>query len=250
MSILSRCAPAALVLSLSATAAQAASFDLWRSSGTRTQSSFSFLDPSGISLTITGGTFTGLGSNAPLPGLTFGSVVHQSVWGMSVLNGSNDAHELDGSGTPEFLRFTFTTPNGRPVTLKSVSFTSIDSNDTFDFGIDGVDVDVPGSLGSHLIRDFAEGPLTLGSTEGSKDWLVSLPAQIVMNQTGSPTRSAAGSFFDFYPNFRNDNWKIAQIVVDIERSGTLGPIPLPGALPLLLGGLGALALVRRRRPTA
>lgn len=52
---------------------------------------------------------------------------------------------------------------------------------------------------------------------------------------------ATGTFANF------ESWQIGGVVYTTDELAAIAPIPLPGALPLLLGGLGALVALRRRR---
>lgn len=226
---------AALALSLAGSLAQAASFDLWRNYGSKTQSSFTFMDD-GITLEITGGSYAG--GNAPLQGLTFENTVHQSVWGMSVLRPYDDTHQLDGNGPPEFLRFTFS----EKVTIQSIVFTAVDDNDNFDMGIDGTDIGVYTSFGTDRLIEFPNA----GLPDIPYDHRVTFSGDVQFRPEGGSSyfAMAMGTFFDFYPNAKYDNFKIAQIIVEPA------PVPLPAGLPMLLMGAGLLGFVGRRRKAA
>lgn len=226
----------AALLLVACQAANAASFDLFRPSGSANASAFTFTD-GGVTLSVTGGTFDG--GDAPLGNPVFGSVVHQSIWGLSVDRGGSDSHELDGDGPDEFLRFAFSAP----VVLQSVIFTAVDGNDNFDMGIGGTDIGVIGSLGSDLLADLPEGPLSLGTTDRIASF-----GRVQFRPAGQTPFMAAplGSFFDFYVNGSNDDYKIARITVSIPSSIS-SDVPLPPAAALLLGALAGLGLMGRRR---
>ncbi|MCG8696019.1 MAG: PEP-CTERM sorting domain-containing protein, partial [Minwuiales bacterium] len=131
---------------------------------------------------------------------------------------------IDGFGPDELLRFTFS----KTVTLVSMVFQDVESNDEFDMAVDDMDVDVSALLGTDDIGALPNGGF--GSDSNLADF------------TGA---GLIGTVFDFYTTEADDDYLIRALTVDVAHDAA--DVPAPGALMLLGFGLAGLSLARRRR---
>jgi len=201
---------AVFALVLSSAAAQAATIDFdFRGNGYLAPS-YTFTE-SGVSVTATAASFNGIGDVSTNPNYRVG----QYSLGLGMSRNRNDSHEVDGRRGNDLIVFDF----DRNVTLESVSFTHVDSNDEFSFffdaGADGsldfdnlsFNVDIPGS-GTYTFAQIWTGDLFgIGAYDGSF--------------------------------FSTDNFKISGMSVSV--------VPLPAALPLYGAGMAVLGFIGWRR---
>ena len=220
-------APAAIAVLLSAGAVSAAtvSFDLTGSDTgghASLPSSFSMADK-GITATFKAGSFTALSaSGGPSGGFVFDTAsfatdprIGRDGSGAGVTSSASDTSStVDGRGGADFIEMEFS----EDVTLTRLVFGAVSDNDDFQWMFD-LNGDGRIGVGDFLSAARNDDPLSGFTTYSGRVWGV----------------LAAGT---------NDNWTLNSVTV-------AGPavIPLPAGLPLLLGGLGSLAVLRRRRKT-
>ena len=186
----------------------------------------------GLMLTVTAGVHSGGPSaNAPL-NVVRDAKVTQNAKGLGVKNFPIvDSKELDGSGFPEFLRFTFS----EAIDLSSVFFSKADGKDEFDVGIDGIDMHINDTFGSDRIRSFARVPARKGA-------LYKVDFSGGVDLAGDGTNAlvpAEGTVFDFYTTDKGDDYRIAKMKIVHE-------VPEP-ATALGLLAVGSLAIARGRK---
>lgn len=130
------------------------------------------------------------------------------------VNGRFDLNpsQIDGFpvGSSEFITFTF----ARAVNLLTVFFRNVDRNDQFDYSING--------------GDFVNS-VTIGTDTNSFDFNREGVETLVIRASGTLFTDGAG----------NDDFSIRKIEVTA--------VPLPAGGLLLLGALGGLAALRRRK---
>ena len=172
---------------------------------------------SGVGLTVTGFLYS-----APET-INSGVLVNQNTNGLGVCGtqpvtstgNCGGSPLLDGGSSEnddnEFLKFSFTSD----VSLQSISFFNNDTNDVFDF-----------FLGEPLDLQFS----FLTPSQGQRDYSFADPNPI-------------GSIFAIGVRGDSDQVRIAGLTVLYDTS----VVPLPGAGFLMLGALGALAALHRRR---
>jgi len=158
-----------------------------------------------VSVETTAGTFSPAGVITP------GGVVGRYAGGLGATTHSGDSHQVDGANRNDIILFDF----NQTVTLESVTFSLVDSNDEFSFFFDtepdGVlnpisyNVDIPGSgVGTYnFVSTWTAGMFGIGAWDSS------------------------------------DNFKIKSLTVSV--------VPLPATLPLYAAGLALLAFFGRRK---
>ncbi|MEM8555443.1 MAG: VPLPA-CTERM sorting domain-containing protein [Pseudomonadota bacterium] len=184
-------------------------------------------DPvNGLSVRVFAGTHPrGSGADAPFRlDFCLNDCVVRASRGIGVrLSTSDNTPQLDSQGPDEFLLVSFS----RAVFLQSVWFNAAGANangsDEFDFAVDGVDFDVDARFGSDTLVDFPNS--NLPQTPGPDRLVAFDPTEI------------RGTDFLFYTDDDTDNYIISQLEYT--------PVPVPAALPLMVAGMGGLALVRR-----
>ena len=200
----------ALVLSSAAAQAAVVNFDFTGNGGLAT--SYTFTDGgSGVSVTATAASFSNGGTVTTNPNYRVG----QYSGGLGMTRDYRDSHQVDGSYGNDLIVFDFNTD----VTLQSVSFTHVDSNDHFSFFFDQGDngslddinfnVDIPNS-GTYAFFGTWTGDLFgIGAHDPNLlDW-------------------------------SRDDFKISGMSVSV--------VPLPAALPLYGAGMAVLGFIGWRR---
>jgi len=135
--------------------------------------------------------------------------------GLTVYNGHNDAHYIDGRGYNDVVYFDFGT---QEVQLKSVTFKYFDGGDRFALFADN---DNDGSL------ELISGNLNANPS----DTYTFLTPYLF-----SVTEFGIGALGDY------DDFKIASMTVE-----AISAVPLPAALPLYAAGVALLSFVGYRR---
>ncbi len=212
---------ALFALTMSCTAVQAATFDFTdidkaKTSGTLTYSS------GGINLKVSSARHHDPHGSAPLGVYGYGKIGQSKGNGLYIDVGLVDNHEIDGRGPNEVAMFEF----DQSVTIESVSFTHVDSDDTFSFFYDDhsdgiltndevdLNIDIPGS-GDYSFNDaFISSLFGIGANDGSCGWF----------------------------SCEVNDFKIASITVN-----TISAVPLPAALPLYGAGMAIIGFLGWRR---
>ena len=141
-------------------------------------------------------------------------------------------HRVDGRGGDEMLLFSF----NREVTLKFVGVSYFDHDDdveiaSYFMGKKGLTLD---EYNSDVDLDpwYKSTWYYNGSSDDhGKVWL-------------DKDEQVTGKFLGIGSDHKHDEFKVAAIKVSYEH---IAAIPLPAGLPLLLGGFGLLALLRKRK---
>lgn len=211
---------ASMVLAAGAASASTIQFNLWGSTSTN-KTSFSYT-VGDVDLTITG--FSCGDNNGPNHSSCESEKIDRWNTGIGMHRGGSDSHQVDGRGRNEFLRLDFS-PS---ITLKKLQFTYADKWDQFSFFTMGV------SGWTYVGNGYAcQSGVNCGNTS-TAHWF-----------TFSGTYS--GTSFLVGAKGKYDDWKLRGVKVYYEEPEV---IPLPAAGWLLLGGLGGLAAMKRRRKAA
>ncbi|MCV2880839.1 VPLPA-CTERM sorting domain-containing protein [Actibacterium sp. XHP0104] len=211
----------AAVAMAGASAASAAeiTFDL-AGGGGWTAGSYSWTDiGSGVSLTATGHLENADGS--------FGNQVWLGQWGNGLGVGvdSNDQHFVDSTGPDELIKLSFSAA----VSIVSATFSYWDGDDDFSFGRY---TDVGGVLGYTLTLFSSCDVVSCVGDGGS------------FATSDNLTSYGTHSLFSIGASGDGDEFKLKSITVSYMPPSI---VPLPAGAPLLLGGLGVLAALRRRK---
>ena len=184
-------------LMFGASAASAASMNFGTGNGIAGSNSYSFTD-SGVTAVAT-----------PLSTYS-NSTIHQYSPGLGVTSYRGDSHEVDGYRANEAVRLTFS----EEVTITSILFGAVGSNDDFWFRVDG------GSFSSE--RDIN------GSGDSGYYNFVGL----------------VGTIFDVAAFGDNDDFKVRGVEF------TVSSVPLPPAVLMFGAALLGLGWVKRRKQAA
>lgn len=158
-----------------------------------------------------------------------GQQIKVGRWGTglgSQFSGDSD-HKVDGNGPDEIVLFDF----GRKVTIERVWFSYFDHYDDFELG------SYSGStLNSYLSDLNISAAWCSGSCNGYS------------NDFGRSTLNSAqklmGSILGIGSDHESDQFKIKKIKVSYDD---VAPVPLPASGLLLMGALGGIGLMRRRK---
>ncbi len=177
----------------------------------------------GVTLTVTGGDTTG----------GKGKVATWAGWGLGMKSASDCTfrgwclgtdHQIDSYGLNDLVTFTFS----KAVQVTSLMFNLVDKGDTFDFYANGTQV-------SHS----AVSPIvSLASAFGTS-------FGVGAGETLTQQCSGWGWFCKCKPVILTSAFKLTGMTVTVPDEPA--PVPLPAAGLLLMGAVGGLAAIRRRR---
>ncbi len=209
----------ALSIALCAGSAGAATVEFAFGGPTNTNEAALFYAAGDVSLTVTGlncATFSG-----PNSASCEGATVDMFETGIGMGNGRFDSHLIDGKGSNEFVILSFDTS----IIFEEVSFTYYSANDQFAlYTWDG----------------------TEWGFEGIGDACLLLCGPNSTVHTFEFAEAFEGAMFAIGATGRNDDWKLAGVVVTY----TPVPVPLPAAGGLLMIALGGIATLKRRQKAA
>lgn len=160
-------------------------------------------------------------ANIPHKGLAVCSGAAQ-LGGWQLGGCTGDAAYLDGLGANEFVLLDF---GPLTVNLQAIHFSNVDDDDRFSVLSFGNGANSPATEMS-LDRNLADGVAYAWSSNYSVS-----PSSIF----------AIGALGD------NDDFNVKRIMFEVVASAPVAPVPLPAGGLLLVGALGGLGLMRRRR---
>ncbi len=163
----------------------------------------------GITLTVTPAAIT-LGATPPQDTVATQGQVGQYSGGLGISQNGSDNHQVDGSGVNELLVLAFS----ETVRIVSAEFRYVSSDDDFEFWHDNE---------------------PNGSLNGDYVFTADIPGSLVYVFGGNFVSSLFGIGATHY----SDDFKLYAL--------TVSPVPLPAALPLFAGAIGAFGAARWRK---
>jgi hypothetical protein len=205
-----------------AASAKTVTFDFSAASSGSWASSLSY-NVGGVGLTVTGSDTTGAAGHVQTwagHGLGVKSATDCTFHGACF--GSD--HQVDSNGRKDIVNLAFS----QAVSITQIAFSYVDQNDTFDFYLSG-----------NKLAQLGVSPLV--SVNSALGNLFGIGAGVSSQQVCSLFKGR---------NFCQTKWnfsafKLTSITVDAPAA-----VPVPAAGLMLLGGVGALAMFRRKRRTA
>ena len=214
---------ASLVAGCIASGASAATvtFNFTNSTSANWMSSLNYTAGS-LGLTVTGGDTTGgSGKVATWTGHGLGMKSGTDcTWGCSGTD-----HQIDSSGLDDVVTLTFT----KAVSMANIVFNYVDPSDRFDL-YEGSTKTVSNGVVKNLVN------LTTGTNS------------VFRIGAGVQNNTTCSRWFGCYTTQTNSAFKLASITVSYSDNPATVPVPAAGLL--LMGGLGALGIARRRGKTA
>ncbi|MEM8654761.1 MAG: VPLPA-CTERM sorting domain-containing protein [Pseudomonadota bacterium] len=237
------------IASMSSAATIQATFDLAASPGSSAYgnqgNSFTLIE-SGLSAEFKGNSFSSVGIDQSRNMITSATVrngnIHRWRSGAGVVNSRSDnSHTVDGSGWKDYVEIAFS----QDVMLSEVKFsyfsaTQVERTCSWYWSWATCDNTRVDDDDFRWMYDSSEdGKLGVG------DW-------ISANENANPFRdfdSVTASVFGFGAFEWNDDWKLKKVTVTFDDSiGNEPPaVPLPAGGALLVGAIGGLAMLRRRK---
>ncbi len=213
---------AVFALVLSSAAAQAATIDFDFTGNGGLATSYSFTDAgSGVSVTATAASFNNSGTVTTNSNYRVG----QYSLGLGMTRHWSDSHQVDGGAGNDLIVFDF----NRKITIESVSFTHVDSNDQFSFFFDGT--------GSGLSIEGTNFDIDI--TPGTWSWGIGSDGTHTFDETWTGTLFGIGAHDPHWQDWSRDDFKISGMSVSV--------VPLPAALPLYGAGMAVLGFIGWRR---
>ncbi|MFL4471472.1 VPLPA-CTERM sorting domain-containing protein [Tateyamaria armeniaca] len=157
--------------------------------------------------------------------------------GARLIGSTSENHQVDGGGPDEIIIFDF----GQTVTLESVTFSYVSAADDFELGA------YASTLSTSPTTYFSDlAILPLSTTDGTYD---NEGGDLGQSALTTPQKLTA-SVFGIGADHRGDSFKINSITVSFDNGEDTSPVPLPATGLLLIGALGGLTAMRRRKTTS